>query len=76
MAGIPPLAGFIGKFITLKFIISNNISVATVIIAITLLFTFAYTRPLINLFKQNKISNIFLHEKITGKNKGITSYKP
>jgi len=76
MAGIPPLAGFIGKFIALKFIISNNISVATVIIAITLLFTFAYTRPLINLFKQNKISNIFLHEKITGKNKGITSYKP
>lgn len=76
MAGIPPLAGFIGKFIVIKSIINNNISMATIMIAITLLFTFAYTRPIIHLFKYNKINNIFLHEKFLNKNKGIILYKP
>ena len=76
MAGIPPLAGFIGKFIVIKFIIENNISISIVIIAITLLFTFCYTRPIILLFKGNKINNLFLHEKIIFNNKKITLYKP
>lgn len=76
MAGIPPLAGFIGKFIVIKSIVNNNISMATIMIAITLLFTFAYTRPVIHLFKHNKINNIFLHEKFLNKNKDIILYKP
>jgi len=76
MAGIPPLAGFIGKFVVIKFIINTNISIATIMIAITLLFTFAYTRPIVNLFKHRNINNIFLHEKILNKNKNLILYRP
>ena len=66
MAGVPPFAGFIGKFIIFTYYFSYSLSFTLILVFISSLFIFIYLRPVISTYRVNLPYSNLLRQNIKG----------
>lgn len=62
MAGVPPFAGFLGKFIIFTYYYNYSLSLSLSLVFISSLFVFIYLRPLVSIYKVNLPYSSLLHQ--------------
>ena len=69
MAGIPPLAGFVGKLLILNIVIDNNLFFLAIIAVITsVISAFYYIRLVKSMFFDSPKDDLDLHKRILNLN--------